>query len=515
MSYQPIHPQYEGGANRGLQSLKDTLFAAAAAQRARQQDQYRMLAGDREAAQTDRTLDQRDSAFKQQQTYQDAQIQNMKDLRAGDEREEERRVHALHGKAMQDALGALDAGDVQGFRATLAGAGLSAEEIEQAQQELAPPPQQQPQMPPQRTEASDIDEIGQMLRQQGSPMGQAHQQIAQMGAGMSQTMQQAGMQAPPPMPPPAQMMPQQQGPTAAPPAEQPALAKAEPQPQKGSVRYRIMDAAGKELMQLDPEGRRKQMAETTRTQQGGYADEAQANFTKGSVFSKYLPDLFAGIRGGDIKHGDELKWLQTAKAADDANAARETAARQPRGGAGNPLAKPRFDADLRVKIEGGMEKVLKTFGYKAIANEQNVLAELQTLNRGATVSPGMATLIRGRFAKFAQGAGVLTDQDLAVFYRDMGGIAAKFQQSVEDLMSGTLTDDKMRMIDAALGALQSRANKKQGAFGPKLQEYLTSWGEPGLSLMPTFLNIYAPGYKAKGAAGGAALDPAALKAVGL
>jgi hypothetical protein len=140
--------------------------------------------------------------------------------------------------------------------------------------------------------------------------------------------------------------------------------------------------------------------------------------------------------------------------------------------------------------------VLDVFHYKKTVTEaKHVLDELSVIAGGALSNSAFAQLLTGRWARFGQGAGVLTESDINTFYRDMGGIAQKVGTTAEKLMQGTVPPEVVNEVKAAIDKLRGSAHKQEMMIGGKIVTYLASQGEEGFIRIPTFLDLYAPGYK--------------------
>jgi hypothetical protein len=162
------------------------------------------------------------------------------------------------------------------------------------------------------------------------------------------------------------------------------------------------------------------------------------------------------------------------------------------------------DENTRGLIEGrwleNVQSFIKTQGYGRTIEDSNAFDELSLMANGATVEPAFATLIRGRWAKFGQGAGVLTEHDLQTFYGDLGGIATKFGTSLEQILSGKVTPEVAGFIEKAVDKLKQRTETRQGLIGAALVKYMER--TPGGSeRVERFLSSMFPTYYEKWAAG--------------
>lgn len=147
--------------------------------------------------------------------------------------------------------------------------------------------------------------------------------------------------------------------------------------------------------------------------------------------------------------------------------------------------------------------VLDQNHYKEVGDDVTMLTQLRALAGGADVSPGFATLLGGRFAKWAQGAGVLTDKDMDVFYRDMEGLASKYNLKLNQLMTGTLTKDMQRDITQVLDKMASVAEAKKTAMGAQIagtmeqrrNQFVGPNGNEEWKLKTAlYIKQYSPGY---------------------
>lgn len=227
---------------------------------------------------------------------------------------------------------------------------------------------------------------------------------------------------------------------------------------------------------------------------------------------------------------DSQAFKAQESALDRSSAERRTTimANRPRsGGKGPPDPNdPEYQWKLgrvHTQLDEAVNKYLGRIGYtKNVVEPQFAVGELQRLSGVATISPGAATLIRGKFARTAQGAGVLTDQDLAVFYRNMGGIADRIGTTVEDILSGTITDEKQKYIKEALDVTEQEAMARQMKVGKGIEDVLRARPNVDDENTGRYLETYAPGYyrvwrerkNAEAAAAGASDAPPAYLAPG-
>lgn len=147
------------------------------------------------------------------------------------------------------------------------------------------------------------------------------------------------------------------------------------------------------------------------------------------------------------------------------------------------------DWDLKV------DRVLKNLQFRKLVDKELSDQDLSIIAKGAPTSAPMATLLRGRWAKFGQGAGVLTDHDLNTFYNNMGGIAARYGKRLEEFLYGTVPEDAVADIVAALKQLRDSTTAQTNEIGKRLTDYMADPTLPGgVERIPRYLRAYAPGY---------------------
>lgn len=144
--------------------------------------------------------------------------------------------------------------------------------------------------------------------------------------------------------------------------------------------------------------------------------------------------------------------------------------------------------------------VLEQFQFKDISDEAAVTDAIKTLTKGAPLNSATAKLLRGRFTRFGQGSGVLTDRDIKVFYDSIGNIAARTKRTVEELLTGTTDEQTTAEIGEAVAALEATAEARRNMIGGKVEELMKGrrrlFGseEEWRDTTGAYIKVYAPTY---------------------
>jgi hypothetical protein len=126
--------------------------------------------------------------------------------------------------------------------------------------------------------------------------------------------------------------------------------------------------------------------------------------------------------------------------------------------------------------------------------------KLSEISKVAVDNTAAAALLRGWYARYGQGAGVLTESDLNVFYNNLGSISERYGVKVAELLTGTPTEDKVKMINEALEATAKVASGRRMALGEKIVDKMLSQREVYRNddewklHTATYVRNYAPAY---------------------
>jgi len=189
---------------------------------------------------------------------------------------------------------------------------------------------------------------------------------------------------------------------------------------------------------------------------------------------------------------------------DDTAAMERARLRAQRAGAKKPVdprKAQKADLDIETKFDNVVQKVLQNRGYKEIRTQEIKFEDMANTIAGASDSAALASLGSGQFVKMAQGGvGVISDNDMRVFWNRIGGLGARGEQAFHDAVSGRLGAEKKRDVLQAVKVLESKARTNVDDIGKAIADRL-SGVEGGEERIETYLSTYAPGYLEKWQAG--------------
>lgn len=205
----------------------------------------------------------------------------------------------------------------------------------------------------------------------------------------------------------------------------------------------------------------------------------------------------------------------------DDTAAMERAKVRGRGAGGPGRVDPRKaqmlkkgNLDIETKFDNFVQKVLQNKGYKELRTQEVKLGDMAATIAGASDSAALAALGSGQFVKMAQGGvGVISDNDMKVFWSRIGGLGVRGEQAFHDAMNGRLGPEKKKGVLAAVRQLESKASANIDDIGRAIVDRLKGV-EGGQERTETYLRTYAPGYLDKWQSGRAgAGDAGALESM--
>lgn len=193
-----------------------------------------------------------------------------------------------------------------------------------------------------------------------------------------------------------------------------------------------------------------------------------------------------GAEGAQIMGAEGREDAQTFKAEESAKydltaaqqmdlAIKKLAQRKGAGGKGSSLKKEKDQWEINRKImvrnsavDSAIQQVMNNEGYKEIRGEQDMLGKINNIAGVASVNSAASALLRGWYARFGQGAGVLTESDLNTFYNNVGSLAERLGIRATEVLSGTPTEDKVQLIKQALEQTLQQSQSRRHALGDKL-----------------------------------------------
>lgn len=149
-----------------------------------------------------------------------------------------------------------------------------------------------------------------------------------------------------------------------------------------------------------------------------------------------------------------------------------------------------------LRVDQVVKNVTDAALYKKIVGDRLQEEDLSTIAMGAASNSPMAKLLRGRWAKFGQGAGVLTDHDLQTFYESIGPLADRIGRTVQEYLRGTIPAGDVAEIEKAIDALRAASLRKMDEVGRRIVVRMT--GDPDLEPhIRRVLEEKTPGYLPK------------------
>lgn len=156
-----------------------------------------------------------------------------------------------------------------------------------------------------------------------------------------------------------------------------------------------------------------------------------------------------------------------------------------------------------------IQQLLHNYGFDKLQQDNQQLANLFSLGDLAETDPAAKTLLSGRFAKFAQGAGVLSDSDMKTFYTDIGGKLGLFDSNgnvdltkvrneIRGYLTGTSDARFTANIEHALGRLGNVIDNRTNEMGGKIETLMRGRGASD-DAIKSVVGTYAPRYTMHGA----------------
>lgn len=182
---------------------------------------------------------------------------------------------------------------------------------------------------------------------------------------------------------------------------------------------------------------------------------------------------------------------------------------RPTGGGGSgtkDLDRTKKELDVEGKYTLEVQKVLTNYGFKELNTQAVKFESLLDQIAGASDNAALNAIARGSFVKMSQGGvGVISDNDMRVFWDRIGGLGMRASEAWQGYKDGTLSPDKRKIVQSAIADMHAKARENVDSIGGAIETRLS--GLPGgQERVPTFLKTYAPGYfdryNAKRAKGG-------------
>lgn len=203
-----------------------------------------------------------------------------------------------------------------------------------------------------------------------------------------------------------------------------------------------------------------------------------------------LPRLRQAIEGGmPVKDADARIQAILAEVEQNKRAAADRALREEK----DDLDKANKRSLISQRYLNEAKGVLDLLGYKNVRTDSEAQEELRVIAGGADQHAALATLLRGRWAKFGQGAGVLTDHDLSIFYERLGGIAQQFGTTVSQMLSGVVTPEVRKEIEIAIDVLRRNTEARQTQMAKQFSAHFNA-SEDGRQRLPAMLQTFFPAY---------------------
>jgi hypothetical protein len=166
----------------------------------------------------------------------------------------------------------------------------------------------------------------------------------------------------------------------------------------------------------------------------------------------------------------------------------------------------------RIQAQSGYEptvqNILHKFGFEKAMEGQQQLADLFSMSDLATTDPAAATMLAGRYAKFSQGAGVLTDNDMKTFYLNIGGKygmldsngnpdTTRINNLLRSYFTGTVDPQFAKNIETTLKGLGHTIDQRTSQIGGAIETRLRGMGADQ-DTIDSYLGAYAPNYAQHG-----------------
>lgn len=257
-------------------------------------------------------------------------------------------------------------------------------------------------------------------------------------------------------------------------------------------RYQLTMPAGNQIFMsalADQQARMAKMNEATRAMEKfrpaattPYQQEAWRQ-VHGLVASGVLPPDKDSVAAAYAKLEADLRGeaaaLERVKAA-------------PRPDVGLSNEKKRLDIEQEYMTAA--ETTLAKKGYVDVVKDQRKLGMLSEQVAGAADSAALAAITAGAFTKYAQGGvGVVSDNDLRVFWERIGGLGVRTWQAVENILSGTLLPEKQKDVQKAVDQLLSASRRHEKEIGIDLVHNISAL-PGGVERLPRVLGTYARSY---------------------
>lgn len=147
----------------------------------------------------------------------------------------------------------------------------------------------------------------------------------------------------------------------------------------------------------------------------------------------------------------------------------------------------------RVSVQSAL--ALKKYGE--VVHNDRKLAELAAAASGGNDNPALAAIVKGAFVKYAQGGtGVVSDQDMRVFWDSIGGLPERTWQVVQQAYDGNLGKDKQRIVQEAIKHMLGVSQANKDDMGKTVAAALERMPQ-GAKEVPGFLKEFAPEYLPK------------------
>jgi len=170
------------------------------------------------------------------------------------------------------------------------------------------------------------------------------------------------------------------------------------------------------------------------------------------------------------------------------------------GGLGTKLKEQRLEKgelEIEDKYDGYVQKIVTNLGFKDINKNQMKLDDLAKTIAGASDNAALKAFGAGQVVKLAQGGtGVVSDQDMKVFWDRIGGLGMRAREAWQGYLDGTLSIEKRKIVADAVNVLQSSAMAHGERIGKAIAEQLPTY-PGGAERVPRYLGTYGSSYTKK------------------
>ena len=153
--------------------------------------------------------------------------------------------------------------------------------------------------------------------------------------------------------------------------------------------------------------------------------------------------------------------------------------------------------NIEQDYETTAQRVIQNYKYADLRQGRGKLLDLATAVAGADENAALAAITAGAFTKMAQGgSGVVSDNDLRVFWGNIGGLGVRTEQAFRDAIDGKLGPDKQKAVQAAVNTLIASSDRRSDEIGQAIANAVGRL-PGGQERVPGILKVWVPSYAAR------------------